>query len=113
MKKFFLKKSRKKHNIEAYSDLSQGIEMEFFWGIRLSFWWCTVNSPAENSPCQIRPRWIPPRKIPPVEDSPVSFSQIIFVEKMFLLKIWFFIWGRLTNTFNISKMHSRKDLDLI
>ena len=86
MKKFFLKKSRKKHNIEAYSDLSQGIEMEFFWGIRLSFWWCTVNSPAENSPCQIRPRWIPPRKIPPVEDSPVSFSQIILCWKNVSLK---------------------------
>ena len=81
-----------------------------------------VNSPEENSPRGKFPRGKLPR----------TFSQIIFVEKMFLLlKIWFLftreinmnIYNRLylfinktdylSDAFNINKMHSNKDLDLI
>ena len=82
----------------------------------------TVNSPEENSP----------EENYPVENCPVSFPHIIFAKKMFLhLKIWFFIYEGdqhkylqsivfiinkidfLSDTFNIDKMYSNKDLDLI
>ena len=81
-----------------------------------------VNSPAEYSP----------KENSSAENSPVSFPQIVFVEKMFLvLKIWFVIYegdqqniynrlylfirkvDYLSETFNIDKMHSNRDLDLI
>ena len=81
-----------------------------------------MNSPEENSP----------EENYPVENCPVSFPQIIFAKKMFLhLKIWFFIYEGdqhkylqsivfiinkidfLSDTFNIDKMYSNKDLDLI
>ena len=96
------------------------------------------KTPARKiSPRQIPPWWIPPRNIlpsktPPRKTPPYSFLKLFLLKKccsswksdfLFTREINKNIYNRLylfvnkidylPNTFNINKMHSNKDLDLI
>ena len=87
---------------------------------------------GRTPPWKIPPRWIPLRKIPPRKTLPYPFLKLFLLNKRFSSEKSHFLLTReininiynrlslfiskinyLSDTFNIDKMHSNKDLDLI
>ena len=87
---------------------------------------------GRTPPWKIPPRWIPLRKIPPRKTLPYPFLKLFLLNKCFssekshflltreininvynLLSLFISKINYLSDTFNIDKMHSNKDLDLI